>query len=208
MRRSIRGMRAGAIVGEPIENFGTASGAELRAARRRRCSRASACAPTQMRQLSARILRRPAPAPRHRARARPQPELIVGGRAGLGARRVGAGAGHQPDDGPAGGIRLSLPFHRARSRGGAAHQPPRRRDVSRPHRRARATSARCSPRRCIPTPRRCSRRCRQPVPDPRDPRKRIVLAGDVPSPHRRRPAAASIRAARTCSTAARWTHRN
>ena len=89
-------------------------------------------------QLSARILRRPAPAARHRAGARPQPEHHRGGRAGLGARRVGAGAGDQPDDRPAAGIRHRLPFHRARSRGRAAHQPSRRRHVSRPHRRDRA----------------------------------------------------------------------
>ena len=48
--------------------------------------------------------------------------------------------------------------------------------------------------RCIPTPRRCCRRCRCPIPARQ--RKRIVLKGDVPSPYRRPPAAASTRAAR------------
>ena len=39
--------------------------------------------------------------------------------------------------------------------GGAAHQRPRRRDVSRPYRRGGADRPRCSPRRRIPTRRRC-----------------------------------------------------
>ena len=58
--------------------------------------------------------------------------------------------------------------------------PPRRRHVSRPHRRAGRQARRCSRTRSIPTPRRCSRPCRCPTPPPS--RKRIILQGDVPSP--------------------------
>ena len=47
--------------------------------------------------------------------------------------------------------------------GGRAHQRPRRGDVSRPHRRDRAGARALRQRRCIPTPRRCCRRCRSPT---------------------------------------------
>ena len=39
-------------------------------------------------------------------------------------------------------LRPHLPLHRARSRGGAPHQRPHRRDVSRPHRRDRRSATR------------------------------------------------------------------
>ena len=87
-------------------------------------------------QISARVLRRPAPAHRHRQGARGQSRGHRGGRAGLGARRLGAGAGAQPDDRPAGGIQAELPVHQPRPGRDAARQPPDRRHVSRPHRRA------------------------------------------------------------------------
>ena len=134
----------------------------------------------QMRQVPVRILRRPAPAPRHRARARAAAQAHRLRRAGLGARRLGAGAGDQPADRPAARVRPLLSLHRARSRGGRAHQPPRRGDVSRPDRRARADARAVRAVRSIPTPRRCCRRCRCRIPTVQ--RKRIILAGDVPSP--------------------------
>ena len=92
-----------------------------------------------------------------------EPEADRRRRAGVGARRLDPGAGHQPADGPAARASALLPVHLAQSRGGRAHQPPHRRDVSRPHRRIRRQDARCSPRRSIPTPRRCCRPCRCPT---------------------------------------------
>ena len=56
--------------------------------------------------------------------------------------------------------KLSLPVHRARSRRGGAYQPSGRGDVSRPHRRDDRQDHVCSRCRCIPTPKRCCRRCR------------------------------------------------
>ena len=61
-------LRAGQIVGEPLENFETLSAAERRRARRRR-ARAGRPAPRGDAALPVRVLRRPAPAPRHRPRA-------------------------------------------------------------------------------------------------------------------------------------------
>ena len=98
----------------------------------------------QMVKYPARVLRRPAPAPRHRARAGAAAAADRLRRAGLGARRLGAGAGHQPADGPAGRVRPVVPLRRARPRGGRAHQPPRRGDVPRQDRRARADARRSS----------------------------------------------------------------
>ena len=77
-------------------------------------------APGSARPLSARVLRRPAPAPRHRAGARAGAEADRLRRAGVGARRLGAGAGHQPADRPAGRVRHRLPVRRPRPRGGRA----------------------------------------------------------------------------------------
>jgi hypothetical protein len=61
-------------------------------------------------------------------------------------------------------IRPHLSVHRPRPVGGRAHQRPGRGDVSRPHRRNRARARALRTRRCIPTPRRCCRRCRFPTP--------------------------------------------
>ena len=65
------------------------------------------------------------------------PEADRRRRAGVGARRLDPGAGHQPAAGPAARAAALLPVHLAQSRGGGAHQPPHRGDVSRPHRRVR-----------------------------------------------------------------------
>ena len=65
------------------------------------CSTRSGLRRAQMNALSARIFRRPAAAHLHRPRAGAEPQADRRRRAGLGARRVDPGAGHQPDDGPA-----------------------------------------------------------------------------------------------------------
>ena len=60
--------------------------------------------------LSARVLRRAAPAHRHRARARGRAQADRLRRAGLGARRVGAGADAQPAARPAATLGLAYLF--------------------------------------------------------------------------------------------------
>ena len=100
-------MTVGAMLGEPLMLHGLASVRRGATRARRRTARpgrpaARACAP-----LSARILRRPAPAHRHRARARGRAAADRGRRAGLGARRLDPGAGHQPDAVAAGALRAA-----------------------------------------------------------------------------------------------------
>ncbi|CAA9321545.1 MAG: Oligopeptide transport ATP-binding protein OppF, partial [uncultured Gemmatimonadetes bacterium] len=84
--------------------------------------------------LSARVLGRAAAAPGHRAGPGGGAGADRVRRAGVGAGRVGAGAGHQPAAGPADGVRAEFPVHRARPVGGRAHQRPGGGDVPGPHR--------------------------------------------------------------------------
>ena len=63
----------------------------------RRAARAGGPAARARAALSARILRRPAPAPGDRPRAGRRAPADRGRRAGVGARRLDPGAGHQPD---------------------------------------------------------------------------------------------------------------
>ena len=132
--------------------------------------------------LSARVLGRAAAAHRHRARARRRAEVHRLRRAGVGARRLGAGAGHQPDAGPAARSRARLPLHRARSLGRRAHRRSRRRDVPRQDRRARDVATICIASRSCRTRRRCSRPCPSPIPtakrDARRAQRRRAVAGE------------------------------
>ena len=80
-----------------------------------------------------RVLRWPAPAHRHRPGPVGRAQADRRRRAGLGPRRVGAGAGDQPARRAAGRVRPHLPRHRPRPGRGAAHQRPDRRDVPRRH---------------------------------------------------------------------------
>ena len=72
-------------------------------------------------QVPARVLRRAAPAHRHRALPHDEARRAHLRRVGLGARRVGAGAGAEPAAGPAGRVRPVLHLHLARPRGGEVH---------------------------------------------------------------------------------------
>ena len=175
-------MRAADIVGR--------ADPQLRARRRerdsrrawRRCSSGSGLRPDQMATLSVRVLGRAAPAPRHRASARAAaPKLIVCDEpvsaldVSVQAQVINLLVDLQRDFGAVVSVRC------ARSRRRRAHQPPRRGDVSRPHRRARDRRASCS--RNPQHPYTEALLSAVPVPDP-DARSGSAssLPGDVPSP--------------------------
>ena len=99
--------------------------------------------PGALQPLPARVLGRPAAAHRRRARARAAAEADRLRRAGLGARRLGAGADPQPAQGPAERLRPHLRLHLARPLGDPAGLRPDRGHVPRPRRRARAAPS-CS----------------------------------------------------------------
>ena len=101
-------MTVGAIIGEAltIHKLARNGHASARSASRA-CSRQVGLQGRAHAPLSARILRRPAPAHRHRARARGRAEAHRLRRAGVGARRLDPGAGHQPAGGSAGRARTS-----------------------------------------------------------------------------------------------------
>ena len=79
-------------------------------------------------------------------------------RADLGARRLGAGADPEPDEGPAAALQPHLSVHLPQSRGRPPHLDARRRDVSRPARRAGADRDAVPAARRIPTRGCCSTR--------------------------------------------------
>ena len=96
-----------------------------RSARRERVAaavRARRPAPGADGQLPAPVLGRPAPAHRRRPRAGPQPQAHHRRRAGVRARRLDPGPGHQPADGPAARPAALLPLHLAQPGGGGAHR--------------------------------------------------------------------------------------
>ena len=122
------------IIGEPL----LVHGMRDRAERRKRVTELLELVrlpAAYLHRYPARVQRRPAAAHRHRPRARAQPRAGRRRRAGLGARRVGAGADPQPAAGSAGRAAADLPVRRARPERGEAHQRPRRGHVCRPHRR-------------------------------------------------------------------------
>ena len=99
------------IIGEPLRVHGVMRRSERRQRVLRAAGRGRA-RPRARPALSARVLRRPAPTDRHRPGARAQPATDRRRRAGLGARRLDPGAGHQPPAGSAGGVRADLSVHR------------------------------------------------------------------------------------------------
>ena len=81
-------------------------------------------------------------------------------RAHVSARRVGSGGDPEPAGRPAGQGTGDLPVHLPRPRGGPVPSRPDRRALPGPGHGVRGRRDACSPGRTIPTPRRCSRRCR------------------------------------------------
>ena len=101
-------MSIGEAIAEPLLAQGFGDRAETR-------ERVADSAPGRSRAghgqaLPARILRRTAAADLHRARARGRTKADRGGRSGLGARRIGEGAGPQPDARSAGQPKLAYLF--------------------------------------------------------------------------------------------------
>ena len=173
-------MTAGDIVGEPLRVHGIGNAQGTRARGSPTCSSASACAPRRSTTTRTSSPAASASASASRARSRCEPKLIIGDEpvsaldVSIQAQVLNLMMDLQREFG------LDLPVHLAQSRGGRAHQPPHRRDVSRPHRRIHRQAHAVHARRCIPTPSRCSPAV--PVPDPAIKRKKRVLQGDVPSP--------------------------
>ncbi len=102
-------------------------------------------------------------------------------------------------------VRPDLPVHRARPLGRRAHLHARRRDVPRQDRGDRAGQGALHQSRSTPTPRRCSRRCRSPIPPSSVSGSSSRATCRVRSTRRR--AAASTRAARCGCRRARRTSR-
>ena len=119
--------------------------------------------PGALQPLPARVLRRPAAAHRRRARARRQPEADRLRRAGLGARRLRAGADPEPAQGPAARLRPHLRLHRARPQRRPPHLRPRDGHVPRQGRRDRRRATSSTPSRSTRTRARCSRPCRSRI---------------------------------------------
>ena len=121
-------------------------------------------------------------------------------RAGLGARRLGAGADPEPAAGPAGGAPADLSLRGARPERRAAHQRPGGGDVRRAHRGAGGDGADLHGAHATRTPRRCCPRC--PSRTRASGRSASSCRARWRIPRPRPPAATSTRAARTRSTCA------
>ena len=149
-----------------------------------RCSSAVGLDPDdRARPPAARVLRRPVPAHLDRPRGRHRAEADHLRRAGLRARRVGAGADPQPARGHEGSATGSRCLHRPRPRGREERQRPRRGDVPRQavRGRRRPTMLYAQP----AHPYTAALLAAIPVPDPdaRAPDDHAgVLGGEIPSP--------------------------
>ena len=162
-----------------------AARAQPRAARRRRRALPRAARPRgpaaeRARRLPAPVLGRPAPAHLDRARARARARDPDRRRAGLGARRLGAGDGAQPARRPAPAARPDDAVRRPQHGRRAPRLRPRGRDVPRPHRRAGARASSSSRTRGIPYTQALLRAVPRIAPGHATERDAVV--GDPPSP--------------------------
>ena len=139
------------IVADPIKAFGLAKDNQEIEYRVGELLRAGRARSRRRRQVSARVLRRPAPAHLHRASAVVESGVHRLRRADVGARRFGAGANPEPDARPAGPVSTVLSLHQPQSGGRAAHGGARGRDVSGPHRRDSADGRPVRASHAIPT---------------------------------------------------------
>ena len=133
------------------------------------------------RPAAAPVLRRPVPAHLDRPRGRHRPEADHLRRAGLRARRVGAGADPEPARGHEAPLRPHADLHRPRPRGREERERPRRRDVPRQDLRGRHARRALRAARASVHRRRCSPRSRS--------RTRTMRPEDRPAPRRRDPVA-------------------
>ena len=155
------------------------------------------------RTLSARAQRRPGAAGRDLPRARRRAGVDRLRRAGVGARRVDPGADRQPAAGPAGAARARPICSSRHDLSVVRHiSDDSRRDVSRQDRRDGRQGSDLHARRPIPTPSRCCRRCRCPIPTSRRSASASSCRATCPIRPIRRRAAASARAARSPSPTA------
>ena len=154
------------------------------------------------RQAPAPVLRRAVPAHLDRARGRHRPEADHLRRAGLRARRVGAGADPEPARGHEDALRPDADLHRARPRGREERERPRRRDVPRQDLRGRRPRHALQAARA-PVHRGAARGDPGPGPDPAARRPSRTSAARSRRRSRRRAAAGSAPGARRRRSAAR-----
>ena len=151
------------LVAEPLVVHGLVKDAAARPRRGSGSARALWAPGGHRRPLPARLQRRPTAADRHRPRAGAAARVHRRRRAGVGARRLGQGAGREPLAGPAAGAWPDIPVHRPRPLSRAPHLAPDRDSVRRPPRRDRRRPNRSMSIRSTRTPRRCSRASRFPI---------------------------------------------
>ena len=126
------------IVAEPIRTLGLCMRGPPPSGRVDRLLEPVGLGRSGRRQVSAPVLGRPAAADLDRPRAGDRARVPGAGRADLGARRLGAGAGPQPDGRAAARARPDLSVHQPQSRGHPACRQPSGGDVSGQDRRGGA----------------------------------------------------------------------
>ena len=165
---------------EPMTIHGIGADDAERARARLRAARQGRPRRERVPQVPARVLGRPAPARRDRALPDARARGARPRRGGERARRLGAGAGAEPAEGPAGRARPVLHLHQPRPRGGPLHGRRGAGDEGRRGGRAGRASSRSSSGRSRTTRAACSPRSRAATrrrPDPAARRGRAPRRG-------------------------------